>query len=80
VCDGAGLRLDDAFQQKLAHLKSSAANPADIDQFYRWREQRLGCDSETGQGGEFSHARWMSHPAGNRHHDLPGKRRTARAA
>jgi hypothetical protein len=41
--------------------------------------QCLGCDSETGQSGGFSHPRWMSHLAGNRYHDLPGKRRTARA-
>jgi hypothetical protein len=41
--------------------------------------QRLGCDKEAGQSGGFSHPRRMSHLAGNRHHDLPGKRRPARA-
>ena len=33
---------------------------------------------EAGEGGGFSHPRRMSHLAGNRHHDLPGERRTAR--
>ena len=38
--------------------------------------QRLGRDSEAGQGGRLSHPRWMSHLAGNRYHHLPGERRT----
>jgi hypothetical protein len=41
--------------------------------------QRLGCDSEAGQGGGFSHPGRMSHLAGNRYYHLPGERRTARA-
>src|SRR6202045_4648797 len=41
--------------------------------------QRLGPQfGEAGQGGWFSHPRWMSHLASNRHHDLPGERRTTR--
>jgi hypothetical protein len=39
----------------------------------------MGGYSEEGQVGGFSHPRWMSHLAGDRHHDLPGERRTARA-
>src|ERR1700676_4684627 len=31
---------------------------------------RLGCNSEAGKGGGFSHSSGMSHLAGNRHHDL----------
>jgi hypothetical protein len=33
-----------------------------------------------GQSGGLSHPRRMSHLAGNRHHDLLGERRTARAS
>jgi hypothetical protein len=40
---------------------------------------KLGCDSEAGQSGGFSHACWMSYLAGHRDHNLPGERRTAGA-
>jgi hypothetical protein len=41
--------------------------------------QRLGRHPKAGQGSGLSHACRMSYLAGNRHHDLPGERRTARA-
>jgi hypothetical protein len=41
--------------------------------------QRLGGYPEASQRCGFSHPRRMSHLASNRHHDLPGERRTARA-
>jgi hypothetical protein len=41
--------------------------------------QRLGGYSQASPKRGFSYPRRMSHLAGDRHHDLPGERRTARA-
>jgi hypothetical protein len=41
--------------------------------------EQASAEGALNQGGGLSQPSWMSHLAANRHHDLPGERRTARA-
>jgi len=41
--------------------------------------EQASAERALNQGGGLSQPSWMSHLAANRHHDLPGERRTARA-
>jgi DDE superfamily endonuclease len=73
------LKIEGVLEEKCRHRPVKYLNNL-LEQDHRASKrgcaplQRLGCDSEAGKGGGFSHSSRMSHLAGNRHYDLPGER------
>jgi len=71
--EAAGLQSGQPLFQSLNSLGTAVTGRAP-NRYNAWaaiRKRAKSCG--------FSHPRWMSHLAGDRHHDLPGERRTARA-